>query len=72
MYVSSSPFLIADTTVSMAMNEYTFDEDSGTVAVCAEIIAPVEGLECDVVATLTLMDGLRASMCKHCLLSCMY
>ena len=71
VYVSSSPFRIADTTVSMAMNAYTFDEDSGTVTVCAEIIAPVDGLECDVVATLTLMDGLRASTCKHDLLSCL-
>jgi len=45
----------------MEQTEYTFNEDSGTVSVCAEIIAPAEGLECDVIATLTLTDGSKAS-----------
>jgi len=45
----------------MATDEYTFDEDSGTVSVCAEIMAPAGGLECDVIATLTLTDGSKAS-----------
>ena len=45
----------------MATDEYTFDEDSGTVSVCAEIMAPANGLECDVIATLTLTDGSKAS-----------
>ena len=45
----------------MEQTEYTFDEDSGTVSVCAEIMAPARGLECDVIATLTLTDGSKAS-----------
>ena len=62
----SSPFLYADATVSMETNEYTFEEDNGTVSVCAEIIVPAGGLECDVIATLTLTDGTRASkLCLH-------
>ena len=61
----SSPFLYADATVSMERNEYTFDEDNGTVSVCAQIIVPADVLECDVIATLTLTDGIRAS--KFCL-----
>ena len=50
----------AVSTVTMERNEYTFNEDSGTVAVCAEITVPPEGLECDVIATLTLTDGSKA------------
>jgi hypothetical protein len=48
-------------TVTMATDEYTFDEDNGTVSVCAEIMAPADGLECDVIATLTLTDGSKAT-----------
>ena len=44
----------------METNEYTFGESSGTVEVCAEIIVPADGLECDVIATLTLTNGTRA------------
>ena len=45
----------------MAMDDYTFSEDSGTVEVCAEISAPANGLECDVIATLNFTDGSKAS-----------
>ena len=51
----------AAATVTMETDEYTFDEDSGTVAVCAELTALAVSLECDVIATLTLMDGSKAS-----------
>ena len=51
----------------MAMNDYTFSEDSGTVEVCAEITLGPSVLECDVVATLTFTDGSKASklFCSH-------
>ena len=50
----------------MEQTEYTFNENSGTGSVCAEIIVPAGGLECDVIATLTLTDGTRASkLCLH-------
>ena len=45
----------------MAQDEYTFSEDSGTVAVCAEILVLAGGLECDVVSTLAFSDGSKAS-----------
>ena len=44
----------------MVMNDYTFSEDSGTVEVCAEISAPGDVLECDVVTTLTFTDANKA------------
>ena len=45
----------------MAANDYTFSENSSTVEVCAEIVVPAEGLECDVVSTLTFSNGNKAS-----------
>ena len=61
MYRHIYYLFFAVATVSMEQTEYTFDEDSGTVSVCAEIIVPAGGLECDVIATLTLTDGSKAS-----------
>ena len=52
--------ICAASTVTMETDEYTFNEDSGTVEVCAEITVPTAGLECDVIATLTLTDGSKA------------
>ena len=45
----------------MAMNDYTFSEDSNAVEVCAEILVPADGLECNVVSTLSFVDGSKAS-----------
>ena len=40
---------------------YDFSEGNGMVQVCAQLSsAPPGGLECSIVATLTLMDGLKA------------
>ena len=45
----------------MATSDYTFSENSSTVEVCAEIVVPADGLECDVIATLAFADGSKAS-----------
>ena len=45
----------------MATSEYTFSENSSTVEVCAEIVVPADGLECDVVSTLSFSNGSKAS-----------
>ena len=48
-------------TASLEMDVYDFSEGNGTVQVCALLSsAPSGGLECSIVATLTLMDGLKA------------
>ena len=46
---------------SLEMGVYDFSEGNGTVQVCA-LLSPAlsGGLECSIVATLTLMDGLKA------------
>ena len=60
MYLNLIQFSLG-VTVSMATNGYTFFENSSTVEVCAEIVVPADGLECDVVSTLTFSDGSEAS-----------
>ena len=45
----------------MAMNDYTLSEDSNTVDVCVEVLVPADGLECNVVSTLSFVDGSKAS-----------
>ena len=48
-------------TASLEMDVYDFSEGDGTVQVCALLSsAPSGGLECSIVATLALMDGLKA------------
>ena len=54
----------------MVNNEYTFSENSSTVEVCAEIVVPADGLECDVVSTLTFLDGSKASKIAYFTFSC--
>ena len=46
---------------SLEMGVYDFSEGNGTVQVCA-LLSPAlsGGLECSIVANLTLMDGLKA------------
>ena len=62
-------FYTLGVTVFMAMNDYTFSEDSNKVEVCAEILVPADGLECDIVSTLSFMDGSKASKMLVSLLS---
>ena len=47
---------------SLEVGVYDFSEGDGMVQVCALLLppAPSGGLECSIVATLTLMDGLKA------------
>ena len=48
-------------TASLEMDVYDFSEGNGMVQVCALLSpAPSGGLECSIVATLALMDGLKA------------
>ena len=45
----------------MDMASYEFDENAGSVEVCAELeTAPSGGLECSIVATLTPQNGNKA------------
>ena len=45
----------------MDMASYQFDENSGSIEVCAELeTAPSGGLECSIVATLTPQNGNKA------------
>ena len=45
----------------MNMATYDFDENAGSVEVCAELeTAPSGGLECSIVATLTPQNGNKA------------
>ena len=47
----------------MAVDEYSVIEGDGVVEVCAQLmVAPAGGLECSIVATLTLSDGDRSGM----------
>ena len=47
--------------MSMDMASYEFDENAGSVEVCAELeTAPIGGLECSIVATLTPLNGNKA------------
>ena len=44
----------------MAASDYSFSEGGGDVDVCVGIMAPADGLELDLVATLSITDGLKA------------
>ena len=44
----------------MAANDYSFSEGGGYVDVCVGVMAPADGLELDLVATLSITDGLKA------------
>ena len=47
----------------MEMDEYSVNEGDGAVEVCAQLmVAPADGLQCSIVATLTAMDGAKAGM----------
>ena len=47
--------------MSMDMASYEFDENAGSVEVCAELeTAPSGGLDCSIVATLTPQNGNKA------------
>ena len=47
--------------MSMDMASYEFDENAGSIEVCAELeTAPTGGLECSIVATLTPQNGNKA------------
>ena len=47
--------------MSMDMASYQFDENAGSVEVCAELeTAPSGGLDCSIVATLTPQNGGKA------------
>ena len=47
----------------MEMDEYSVNEGDGVVEVCAQLmVAPADGLQCIIVATLTAMDGAKAGM----------
>ena len=49
--------------------EYRFDEDAGTVEVCMDLTnIPAEGLECDLLVPLTLVDG-KASKRRYVITS---
>ena len=49
--------------VIIASTVYTVPESSPTVRVCALITTPRDGLECNVEATLALVDGDNAGTC---------
>ena len=61
----------------MEIDEYSVNEGGGAVEVCALLmVAPADGLEHSIVATLTLMDGDKAGMsitpigmllCRNCI-----
>ena len=47
--------------MSMDRSSYQFDENAGSVEVCAELeTAPSGGLDCSIVATLTPQNGDKA------------
>ena len=47
----------------MEMDEYSVNEGDGVVEVCAQLmVAPADGLQCSIVATLTPADGAKAGM----------
>ena len=47
----------------MEMDEYSVNEGDGIVVVCAQLmVAPADGLQCIIVATLTAMDGAKAGV----------
>ena len=47
----------------MAMDDYSVNEGDGAVEVCALLmVAPAGGLECSIVANLTIVDGDKAGM----------
>ena len=62
--------------VSIAETVYQFAESADTVDVCAVLTGvPTQGLDCSIVATLLLADGVKAGECArkasvllHCLM----
>ena len=53
--------VLSDVEVSVAEGMYEFMEDANIVEVCAQLsVAPDNGLECSIVATLLPMDGPKA------------
>ena len=47
--------------MSIDIASYEFDESAGSIEVCAELeTAPIGGLECSIVATLTPQNGNKA------------
>ena len=47
----------------MEMNEYSVNEGDDVVEVCAQLmVAPADGLQCSIVATLIPADGAKAGM----------
>ncbi len=52
--------------LAFSESEYSTLESSITVEVCVEmVVAPTGGLECDIMVTLGLQDGLKAGKCKE-------
>ena len=49
--------------MSIVSSDYMVDESQTSVEVCASLTnIPAGGLECDVVATMNIIDGPKASM----------
>ena len=58
--IFSTVLLHVDSIVFMNMAEYNVSEGDGVVHVCVEIgNVPAEGLQWDIVVTLTLADGFK-------------
>ena len=50
----------------MEMDEYSVNEGDGVVEVCAQLmVAPADGLQCNIVATLTAMQMVLKQVCPH-------
>ena len=60
---SYSFFCFTDATVAFNTSEYTVSEDADTVHVCVVLNSiPGGGLECEIMATLEAVDGIKAGM----------
>ena len=60
---SECPFLLTGATVTIVSSDYVVDESQSSVEVCTSLTdIPAGGLECEVVATISTMDGPLASM----------
>ena len=57
-------FVFVDAPVFVVTDSYTFSEGDGVVEVCVGIIPPADGLELDLIATLSVTDGLKAGTSK--------
>ena len=63
LLLTNEYFLPAAVYVSMEMDEYSVNEGDGVVEVCAQLmVAPADGLQCSIVATLTPADAAKAGM----------